>query len=297
MTTASQPYLDPETVSGINNLEIRARQIVEGLISGRHRSPLHGQSIEFAQHREYAAGDELRHLDWKVWAKSDRLYVKQFEEETNLRATLLVDGSASMRYGVGAANKFAAACRLAAAVSYLLLRQQDAVGLITFDDALRREVPHRNARTHLRSLLQAMLTTTPQHKTDMEKVFRQVAESHTTRGMIVLISDLLADRESVRRGLRLFRHRRHDLVVFHVLHDDEMDFNFQGLTRFEGLEGPEALTCDPRALREEYLASLNRYLAELRRLCGQTGIDYRFLRSGESTEAVLAAFLHERGRR
>lgn len=294
MTNDSRRYLDPEVASRVSSLELRARQIVEGLMSGRHRSALKGQSVEFAQHREYTPGDDLRHLDWKVWAKQDRLYIKEFVEETNLRATILLDASASMDYGSGEEHKHTYASLLAAAVSYLLLRQSDSVGLVTFDQQIRAEVPHRNPTTHLQTILHALHVESPQKKTDLEAIMRQVSESQSRPGMIVLISDLLAERESVLKSLRLLRQRRHDVILFHLLHDDEMTFTFKGMTRFVGLEETAQLTCDPRALRADYLQSLERYLGELRRLAGQTGVDYRLTRTSEPIDAVLARLLHER---
>jgi uncharacterized protein (DUF58 family) len=286
--------LDPEVLARITHLEIRAREIVEGMISGRHRSPFFGQSIEFAQHREYAPGDDIRRIDWKVWARSDRYYLKQYEEETNLRATLMVDVSRSMDYGDGDRNKRWYASSLAAVVAYLLLRQSDAVGLATFDSQLREEVPQRAQHNHLRALLHGLETPSPGEKTDLEKVLSAALDRQPRRGMIVLISDLLGDREGVLRGLSMMRRRRFDVVVLHVLHDDEMDFLFEGSTRFEGLEDSQMLLCEPRALRDAYLAALGDFLAEIRRGCAGMGVDYRLARTSESIGAVVSELLHHR---
>lgn len=296
MTSASLPYLDRDLVDKISRLEFKTRQIVEGLISGRHKSPFRGHSVEFAQHREYAAGDDLRFLDWKVWAKSDRLYVKEFEEETNLRATFLLDASASMDYGEGEEHKYTYACTLTAALSYLLLRQSDSVGLSLFEDQLTQQTPLSNKHGHLRTLLRAMQTTKPAKKYDFESIMAQIAEQATQRGLLVLVSDLLATPESVYRGLKLLRQRRHDLVVFHVLHKDEVDFDFSGPTRFEGLEDPLTVSCDPRGLRDDYLAAMRGFLSELRRQCGRSGIDYRLVQTSEPVDAVLSSLLRERMR-
>lgn len=290
-------FLDPAVVARIGRLELRAREIVEGFLAGRHRSPQHGRSVEFAQHREYVAGDDLRHLDWKVWAKADRLYVKQYEEETNLRATLLLDASASMAYGTGSEQKYSYACLLAAATAYLLLRQSDAVGLVCFDDRERSSAPRRSAPGHLRAILHAMVAEPAEPKTDLEGVLRKLAERETKRGLIVIFSDLFAKVESVIRGLKLLRRGGHDVIVFHVLHADEVEFPFQGTTRFEGLEAPMRLTCDPRALREDYLAALSRYRRELNRLAGCIGIDYRFVVTNQPADTVVAKLLHERSRK
>jgi uncharacterized protein (DUF58 family) len=287
-------FLHPETIARISRLDLRARHVVEGFISGMHRSPFFGHSVEFVQHREYVAGDDLRHLDWKVWSKTDRFYVKQYEEETNLRSTIVVDVSESMHYGRGPLNKYAYASTVAACLGYLLLRQQDAVGLITFDDSVRQILPARSQQNHIDAIVQALHTSRPRAKTDLEKILRRVAESIGSRGMIILISDLLADREPLFRGLEMLRHRRHDLLVFHVLDDDELNFPFAGTTRFEGMEELPQLLCDPRALREGYLQALEEYLVEVRRGCARQGIDYAVVRTGDYLDAALSKFLHHR---
>jgi uncharacterized protein (DUF58 family) len=287
-------FLHPETIARISGLDLRAKHVVEGFISGMHRSPFFGHSVEFVQHREYTPGDDIRHLDWKVWSKTDRFYIKQYEEETNLRSTLVVDVSESMHYGRGALNKYNYACTAAACLGYLLLRQQDAVGLVTFDDRVRQTVVARSQQTHLDALIQALDTSRPRAKTDLERILRRVAETVGSRGMIILISDLLADREPLFRGLEMLRHRRHDVLVFHVLDDDEMSFPFSGTTRFEGMEELPQLLCDPRALRDGYLEALEAYLVEVRRGCAGQGIDYALVKTGDPLDAVLAKFLHHR---
>jgi uncharacterized protein (DUF58 family) len=287
-------FLHPETIARISRLDLRARQVVEGFISGMHRSPFFGHSVEFVQHREYVPGDDIRHLDWKVWSKTDRFYVKQYEEETNLRTTLVVDVSESMHYGRGPLNKYSYGCTIAACLAYLLLRQQDAVGLMTFDDSVRQIVPARSPQTHLDALIKAMDASRPKAKTDLERILRRVAESVGSRGLIILVSDLLADRESLLRGLEMLHHRRHDILVFHVLDDDELDFPFAGSTRFEGMEELPNLLCDPRALRDGYLTALEEYLVEVRRACARLGIDYSLVRTGDYLDAVLSKFLHHR---
>jgi uncharacterized protein (DUF58 family) len=287
-------FLHPETIARISRLDLRARHVVEGFISGMHRSPFFGHSIEFVQHREYTSGDDLRHLDWKVWSKTDRYYVKQYEEETNLRCTLVVDVSESMHYGRGPLNKYEYACTLAACLGYLLLRQQDAVGLMSFDSNVRQVVPARSQHTHIDALVKAMDVSRPREKTDLEKILRRVAENVTSRGMIILVSDLLADREPLFRGLEMLHLRRHDVLVFHVLDEDEMTFPFAGSTRFEGMEELPHLLCDPRALRDGYLEALDEYLVEVRRGCAGQGIDYALARTGDYLDAVLSKFLHHR---
>jgi uncharacterized protein (DUF58 family) len=290
----SKRFLHPETIKRIVRLELRARHVVEGFLSGMHRSPYFGHSVEFLQHREYTWGDDPRYVDWKVWAKQDRYYVKQFEEDTNLRCTLLCDVSGSMRYGTGAMSKYEYACTIAASLAYLLLRQQDAVGCVAFDDSARMTVPLRTKRNHLDSIIQAMEISEPKNKTDLYQILRQATENYPRRGMMVLVSDLLVEREGLFRGLKLLRSRGHDIMIFHVMDDDELDFPFTGPTRFEGLELPEHLRCNPRALREGYLASLNAYLEEVRRGCVRHNVDYALLRTSQPLDAALVAYLSNR---
>ncbi len=287
-------FLHPEAIQRIARLDLRARHIVEGFLSGLHRSPYFGQSVEFLQHREYTFGDDLRYVDWKVWAKQDRFYVKQFEEDTNLRCGLLCDVSGSMRYGRGALNKYEYGCTVAACLAYLLLRQQDAVGCVAFDQQPRTVVPLRTKRTHLDAVIQAMDVSEPRDKTGMFPVLRQVAETYPRRGMIVLVSDLLVERAGLFRGLKLLRSRGHDVLVFHIMDDDELDFPFTGPTRFEGLESDASLRCNPRALREGYLEALNEYLEEVRRGCVANKVDYKLLRTSQPLDAALAAYFTSR---
>ena len=296
MTTASKRSLHPEVIKRIGRLEIRARHIVEGLLSGMHRSPYFGQSVEFVQHREYVSGDDLRRVDWKVWAKQDRLYVKQYEEDTDLRCCLLVDVSASMEYGSGPMTKYDYAVTSAAALAYLLLRQQDAVGCVAFDESIRQAIPLRTSTSHLTTIVRALDTYEPRDKTKLYDVLARVAETYPRRGMMILISDLLVDVPDVLRGLRLLRQLGHDVLVLHVMDDDELDFPFARPARFEGLETADQLTCNPRALREGYLESLERFLNEMRRGCARDNVDYALIRTSTPLDAALTEFLRHRQR-
>ena len=273
---------------------MRAREIVEGFLSGLHRSPYYGQSVEFVQHREYVPGDDFRRIDWKVWSKTDKYYIKQYEEDTNLRTLLLVDVSESMNYGSGAMTKYDYACTVAAALSYLLLRQSDAVALTTFDNAIRSRVPPRSRQSHLHSIVEALRTQKPASKTGIEKLLAQVAEEQSLKGMVVLISDLFVDPQALDKGLSLLRHRGHDVMVFHILDDEELDFDFSGTTKFEGLEAAGDVVCDPRALREGYLTALNQFLETIRRNCSRRLIDYQTIRTSEHLDAALAHYLNHR---
>jgi len=287
-------FLSPQAISRITRLDLRARQVVEGFISGLHKSPFFGHSVEFVQHRDYTPGDDIRHLDWKVWSKTDRFYIKQFEAETNLRSMLLLDVSESMRYGRGPMTKYEYGCSIAASLAYLLLRQGDAVGCVTFDSALRQAVPARSHQNHLDAVLKAMDVSRPREKTNMESILRRVVESMPGRGMVILITDLLTDRESFFRGIDLLAHKNHDIIVFHVLDNDETDFQFQGTTKFLGMESLGDLVCNPRALRDGYLEAMNEYLAEVRRGCARRGVEYSLIRTGDYLDAVLARFLSAR---
>ena len=289
----SKRYLRPEVTSRIRRLELTARRVVEGFLSGMHRSPYSGQSIEFLQHRQYTVGDEIRHIDWKVYARQDRLHIKQYEEETNLRLTLLVDRSGSMTYGEDASNKFEYASSLAASLAYLALRQKDAVALHAFDSAISRSIASKSNQHQLSRLLSVLETIGTDGQTDLLAVSKELAQSIPRRGLVVVISDLLGVDHLV-EGLRVLRQRGHDVAIFHVLHDDELDFEFSGSTRFEGLESQAFLNCNPRALREGYLAALNEFLEQTRKSCGRLSIEYMSVRTSEPLDAVLANFLATR---
>ena len=290
----SKRFLHPEAIKRISRLDLRARHVVEGFLSGMHRSPYFGQSVEFLQHREYAIGDDLRHMNWKVWARQDRLVVKQFEEDTNLRCTMLVDISNSMQYGEGPLNKYEYACTIASSLAYLLLQQQDAVGCVSFDETVRVKVPIRSKRNHIYSVINSLEANQPRDKTDMHSVLRSVAETWPRRGMMVLVSDLLTDTDNLMRGLRLLRQRGHDVLVFHVMDDDELDFPFSGPMRFDGLEIEAFLNCNPRALREGYMEALEHFLQDVRHRCAQNTIDYALIRTSQPLDAVLATYLSNR---
>jgi len=287
-------FLHPATIGRIGRLELRARQVVEGFIAGLHKSPVFGHSIEFLQHREYTHGDDIRHLDWKVWSRTDRYVIKQYEEETNLRATIIVDVSESMRYGNGPMTKYDYACTAAACLGYLLLRQHDAIGLVTFDSQVRTILPARSQMSHLDAFVTGLHQSKPAKKTDFSQVMRRVAESAGQRGLIVIFSDFLVDRPELFKGLEMLRHRRHDILAFHILDTDEMTFPFTGSTRFEGMEEQPDLLCDPRSLRDAYIEVLEKYLVDVRRGCTKLGIDYQLVTTNDYLDAVLTKFLNMR---
>lgn len=290
----SKEYLHPEAIRRIASMELRARNIVEGFMSGMHRSPYFGQSVEFVQHRQYVPGDDLRHIDWKVWSRNDKLYVKQYEEDTSLRCTLLLDASESMSYGRGPLNKFDYAATICACLAYLTLRQQDAVGLTVFDQKIKTKLPWRSSRSHLQSIYRALQRTSPQEKTNLTQVFREISESYPKRSLMVIASDFLGSESQTLRALASLQHSGHDVLVFHVLDDDELDFPFNDPTRFEGMEAMESLTCNPRALREGYLEALQRFLDRVRHACASSRIDYQLIRTSKNIDAALTAYLNSR---
>ena len=294
MTQDYRRFLRPDELSRIDRLEIRARHIVEGFLSGMHRSPYFGQSVEFVQHREYTQGDDVRRIDWKVWSKTDKYYIKQYEEETNLRTTLVVDVSESMQFGSGAMSKYEYGCTVAAALTHLLLRQQDAVGMVAFDDAVRSTVPCRSKKNHIHGILQGLAAESPREKTDINAILQHVAEQQSRRGMIVLISDLFAPREGLFKGLKMLRHRGHDVLIMHIMDDEELDFNYAGTTRFIGLEEMGDLVCNPKALRKGYVEAVTAFQDEIRLHCARTVVDYQTIRTSEHLDAALSHYLNHR---
>lgn len=289
-------YLKPEVLTRIARLELRARQVVEGFISGMHKSPYQGYSVEFAAHREYVPGDDLRHIDWRLYARGDRLYIKQYEEETNLRTHVLLDCSRSMLYPEHAEadrmNKYTYACTLAASLIYLLMTQQDACGLVLFDRAVREQVPPTSSTVQLRAMIDLIERHPPDQGTDVNVLLSQMAEQLHRRGLVVLISDLLADVEDVVRGLQRLRHIGHDVIVMHVLDHDEIHFPFEQNMLFEGLEPPGAeLLTDPQGLRESYLRIVRRFVSRVRSACVNHRIDYQMLSTRDPLEAGLSAYL------
>jgi uncharacterized protein (DUF58 family) len=290
----SKRYLHLEAIKRISRLDLRAKHVVEGFLSGMHRSPFFGQSIEFRQHREYAPGDDLRHVDWKVWARQDRLTIKQYEEDTNMRVNLLVDVSNSMKYGRGIFSKFDYAATLATSLAWLVLKQQDAVGCMTFDEAVRSRTPTSSKKLQLNTIIESLESATPKRKTDLGAIFADAAETFPRRGIMIVVSDLFGDVESTLKGLRFLRQRGHDVLVLHVLDEDELEFPFSGSSRFADLESEMKLNCNPKALRDGYLEAINEFLDEVRRGCAKAAIDYALVRTTDPMDAALAQFISRR---
>lgn len=298
----STKYFHPEVLSKISRLELRARHIVEGFVSGMHKSPYKGFSVEFASHRPYAPGDDIRHIDWRVYGKADRFFVKEYEEETNLRTHLLLDCSGSMAYpqhpGTGRMTKWDYAATLAASLAHLLVYQQDGVGLTLFDSEVRQQLPVSTNRASLHTLAELIESYTPKDKTDLKALFRKLSSRIPRRGMVVILSDLLTDTDDIIRGLQRFRYDQHDVLVLHVLDHDELEFPFTDRTLFEGLEDLdlEVLT-DPQSLRSSYLDALHAFIRKMRGACLNHKIDYALISTAQRVDVALTTFLATRMRR
>ena len=295
-TPRDRPFLDPAVVARLGTLELKARTIVEGFLSGLHRSPFKGFSVEFAEYRQYIPGDDLSTIDWKVFARSDRYYVKKFEEETNLDAHLMLDVSGSMGYGSTAMTKFEYGACLAASLAYLMNRQRDAVGLTAFDDKIVAMLPTGSRSGHLRNILLTLDRLTLGRETNVSKPLQQIVDSLSKRGLVVLISDLFDDADAVIRGLKHFQHRGNDVIVFQVLDPDEIDFPFERPTKFEDLETSEEILAVPGAVRDHYVKQMSTLIERYRRELGAAGIDYQLLSTKRPLELALMSYLSTRSR-
>jgi uncharacterized protein (DUF58 family) len=294
MTSDAPNYLDPLTLAQVGGLELQARLVVEGYLSGLHRSPHHGFAVEFAQHREYAPGDDIKHIDWKVYGRTERYYLKQYELETNLIAWLLVDASQSMAYGSGPVRKYDYAAMAAASLAHLIVRQSDSTGLAVFDAQVRRFLRPSGQPSQLKEVVRALGDGPSAAPTKLGPVLHEIAGRTRQRGLVMLFSDLFDDVPAVLSGLQHLRYDRHEVVVFHVLDPAEEDFPFEDATKFRGLEIPAELLTDPRGLRDGYLRELNAFRDELRRGCRKLNIDYLPLRTDQSLGVTLGRYLAHR---
>ncbi len=292
-------YFQPEILSKISRLELRARHVVEGFVSGMHKSPYKGFSVEFANHRAYVPGDDIRHIDWRVYGKADRYFVKEYEAETNMRTHLMLDCSGSMGYpehgGTGRMTKWDYAATLAASLAHLLIYQQDAVSLTLFDSDLRTQIPASTSRASLHALGALIEANAPKDKTDLQTLFQHLSSRIPRRGMVVVLSDLFADADDIVRGLQRFRYDQHDVLVLHVLDHDELEFPFADRTLFEGLEDVdlEVLT-DPQSLRSSYLEALQAFIRKVRGACLDHRIDYALISTADNVDVALTTFLATR---
>jgi len=289
-------FLDPAVVARLGTLELKARTVVEGFLSGLHRSPFKGFSVEFAEYRQYIPGDDLSTIDWKVYARSDRHYVKKFEEETNLNCHLMLDISGSMGYGSRGITKYQYGQCLAASLAYLMNRQRDAIGLAAFDERIVTMLPASARPGHLNAMLVTLDRLELGTHTNVSKPLHQLADSLSKRGMVVLISDLLDDPERVIRGLKHFRFRGTDVIVFHLLDPDELAFPFERATRFEDMETRHEVLAVPAVVRDHYLKAIGDLIERYKRELGAAGIDYQLLTTDQPLELALLAYLSTRGR-
>ena len=284
-------YLDPVALSTVKNMYIRARLIVEGFITGLHRSPYHGFSVEFSEHRQYMPGDEPKHIDWKLFGKTDRIYIKQFEEETNLKAYILLDSSASMNYSSGGISKLEFASYIAASLAYLMLKQRDAVGLCVVDEKIRSYLPPSSRSTHLKLLLEQLDDVKSGGETDLATNFHELAERIHRRGLIIVLSDLMDEPERVLNSLKHFRYKDHEVIVFQILDPAEINFEFPREALFRDMETGESLNADPWHIKSDYKKKMKEFLDEYKYGCLQNNIDYYQLSSSSNLAKVLSDFL------
>ena len=290
-------YLDPETVSKLKGMEMRARMVVEGFIAGLHKSPYHGFSVEFAEHRQYMPGDNIRDIDWKVYAKSDRYYIKQYEEETNLKGYLLLDCSASMAYRSGERiSKLDYAGMVSGALSFMMLRQRDAVGLVTFDEKIRRYIPPRSKSGHLHVVLNEIASQTPSETTDISSTLHEMAERIKRRGLVIIMSDLLDEADKIISGLKHCRYNKHDVIVFHILDPRERDFAFPREAIFRDMETGEEATTLPYQIKRDFAREVQEFSDEIATACRQSNIDYFPIDTSTPFDRALYAFLSKRER-
>ncbi len=292
--------LDPQTIARLRTMELKAREVAEGVLVGIHHTPHRGSSIEFAEHKEYTPGDEIKLIDWKAYAKSDRYYVKQFEDDTNIKCMIMLDGSGSMAYkGTQDVqmSKLEYASLAASSMAHLLLNQSDAVGMGVMGQGLRDFLPARAKMNHLQEILRIMVNTKPQKGTDLAQSINELVERISGRYLIAFFSDLLDEPEPLIRALKLLRHRHHEIVVFHIMDPDELEFPFSRLTMFEGMEEPVRLLADARAMRDEYLRQIGLYLDEIKQVCISNQIDYWMMDTRTPLVKALTGYLALRNSR
>lgn len=287
-------YLDPAVIAGLGFSPMLARLVVEGFIRGLHRSPYHGSSVEFADHREYVPGDDLKYLDWQLYARTDHYYIRRYEEETNLRCNILLDGSASMGFGTGASVKWDYACFLSTCLAYLMIKQQDAAGLTVFADKPEATVPPRCRGSQISRIMQTMIRHKPHGRTDFADSLHAAASSLKRRGMVVIVSDLIDDPDRALRAIRLIGSHKHDVIVFHVQDHAEWHFDFEGPTLFRDMETGEELEVDPAVVRDAYRRQQTDLEAFYRKGLAEVGIDYHPVNTREPYDSALSAYLQRR---
>jgi uncharacterized protein (DUF58 family) len=295
---APEKYLRPEVIRQVSRLDLRAKFIVEGFLSGLHASPFHGFSVEFSEHRKYVPGDDLKDLDWNIYAKTDKYYLKKFQAETNLTGYLVMDLSASMAYTYRQElTKFEYAICLAAALGYLMIHQQDPVGLITFDQKIQTSLPPRSKRTQLGTILAVLSNLKPSGETDVANCMHQLAAMIRGKSLVILFSDLMTEPSEVVKSLHHLRHRGHEVILFHILDEAEVHFPFDGVIEFEDIEDHQRLTVDARGARNDYLHALEEFKELYRRECAKANIDYVPMDTSVSFDGALMQYLLQRQKR
>lgn len=291
-----QRYLDPSILHRLGMSPLLARLVVEGFITGLHKSPFHGFSVEFADHREYAPGDDLKYLDWHLYARTDRYYIKRFEEETNVRCYVVLDRSASMAFGTGQMTKWDYSCFFVTCLAYLMTKQQDAVGLALFGSKPGFLVPPRCRSSHLRQIMRVLINNPPSGQTDVASSLRAIVRNLKRRGMVVVVSDLIDDPEQTLKSIRLLSSHGHDVIVFHILDAAEMAFPFEGATVFRDMETGEEMELDPAAVRSSYLQHMEELCDFYRKGLMEMGIDYQMTNTRQPYDKALAAYLERRAK-
>ena len=289
-------FLDPSVLAGLSNLELRARVVVEGFLSGLHKSPNRGFSVEFNDYRHYQRGDDMRHVDWKLYARSDKLYIKQYEDETNVRCVILLDTSASMAYSSGGISKLNYGITLASALSYFIMRQRDAVGLITFDDEIRNYLPAKCRQPHLMQILRTLAQVESGKKTDVVQPLTNLAASLNKKSFVILISDMLDDEERIINTLQNLRGMGNDVITFQIMDDAELNFPFNEASEFIDMEDDESYITSPAAIRKAYLENLNEFLSYCRKQCQSSGVDYCLLNTAEPLDEALSNYMAKRAK-
>lgn len=289
-------FLDPKVLAGLHNLELRARVVVEGFLAGLHKSPHRGFSVEFNDYRHYQRGDDMRHVDWRLYARSGKLYIKQYEDETNVRCMILLDTSASMAYTSGGMSKLDYGITLASALAYFIARQRDAVGLITFDDEIREYLPAKTRQLHLMRILRALSRVQAGQKTDVVKPLTDLASSLKKKSMVILISDMLDDEERIINTLTNLRAMGNDIITFHIMDDAELNFPFNEASEFIDMENNESYITSPAAIRKAYLKNINEFLAYCKKQCQTSGIDYCLMNTREPLDQALSSYITKRSK-
>ncbi len=297
MARSNREYLDPIFLSKLANMELVARCAVEGFFSGLHPSPFQGFSVEYSDHREYYPGDEVKFVDWKVFARTDRLCIKRFHQETNTTVYILLDVSKSMSFsGEGSTRKIDYACFLAAALSYLMLKQGDSTSLILFADRVIGQVPPASRRTHLHAILKTLDRNAPAGQTNLAAVLHTIAETTKRRGLVILLSDLLDDEDDIFRGLAHLKFLKHDVIVFHIMDHQELNLGYEGLIQFEDLEGSDKVRTFPQSIRSSYQQRVAEFLDNIKKTLGKSNIDYCLLETSEPLDRAFIAYLVKRRR-